>query len=613
MTVAPDANATRKMLAPGEAPRGHASFPERIPLVFGIVGHRDPTSASQPALEQSIARLFQRYRVYEHTPAVLLSGLAEGADQLAAKVALANGLSLVAVLPMPLAEYEQDFETEEAKAELRSLLKRASSVFVVPYAADTTAENVREAKAREKQYVALGEHIACRTQILIALCNGEDTGKDGGTAWVLKRRVEAVAAASKRLRPGDPLVFGPTWQVFTPRRSDPECGGVPGAVTVRVDASERRDRLAWKPVNLTEKIAAIEDVNFDRIMRRIDECNGAADRWSEKTDWGHGVNLCKHYLHPEDQAAQLSSALSSIRSVMAMTDHLAAKLKRQTFKHLNFILGCAAVGGVAVEVFGHLLHPHAQAFADQLVALGVYCLFLLTTLLAYLVYRRTQSRKVQEQFQDFRALSELLRVQFHWTQAGIRKSVAETYLGIQSRALDWIRAAAHLTWLAAGGGLPESTLAQSRGDLPKVIEGWVKGQLDFFRRTRSKDHRRYERAEEQVNSCVNLSIIFAALALVIFVVGAWQAFHENEHIPRPTDFPWGSVALVCMGVSLLAAGLLHFNAHKNAWKEHASHYHEMELVFEQALRQLQSLEKNQSGISPENLESAQAVLDTAWF
>jgi hypothetical protein len=69
--------------------------------VFGITGHRDPRPGDLPALEQRVCELFTQFQQrYPNTPLTLLSPLAEGADRLAARVALRCGLCLVAPLPL---------------------------------------------------------------------------------------------------------------------------------------------------------------------------------------------------------------------------------------------------------------------------------------------------------------------------------------------------------------------------------------------------------------------------------------------------------------------------------------------------------------------------------
>jgi hypothetical protein len=61
-------------------------------LVIGATGHRDLRDEDVPGLEDAVAAIFDRIRErYPHTPLVLLSALAEGADRLAARVAVSKG------------------------------------------------------------------------------------------------------------------------------------------------------------------------------------------------------------------------------------------------------------------------------------------------------------------------------------------------------------------------------------------------------------------------------------------------------------------------------------------------------------------------------------------
>ena len=65
---------------------------------------------------------------YPHTPLVLLSALAEGADRLVARVGLAAGARLIAVLPMPRSLYEIDFKSPVSLEEFAKLVQQADLV-----------------------------------------------------------------------------------------------------------------------------------------------------------------------------------------------------------------------------------------------------------------------------------------------------------------------------------------------------------------------------------------------------------------------------------------------------------------------------------------------------
>lgn len=187
---------------------------ERLPLIFGVSGHRDLVIANVPQLRKHLAQIFAAFRAaYPHTPFRLLSPLAEGADRLAAEVALTAEIGLVVPLPMKQQEYERDFPTAKSLAEFRALLAMAESSWEMPKAANSEIEN------RTRLYAEVGDFIARQCHVLLLLWDGSDNKKIGGTAWVKKRREQWVSAASSPSHSMVPACYGLTIQVVTPRVS----------------------------------------------------------------------------------------------------------------------------------------------------------------------------------------------------------------------------------------------------------------------------------------------------------------------------------------------------------------------------------------------------------
>jgi len=191
-----------------------SSFSRRLPLIFGVSGHRDLRIADVPQLREQLFRVFKRFRAaYPHTPFQLLTPLAEGADRLIAEVALASEINVFVPLPMERKEYERDFTTAESLAEFRALLGAAESHWRIPIRQKPGPEG------RTAQYAGVGDFIARSSHILILLWDGTDNRKVGGTAWVKRRRDHWVRAAADPSRGIDPIGYGPTIQVVTPRAS----------------------------------------------------------------------------------------------------------------------------------------------------------------------------------------------------------------------------------------------------------------------------------------------------------------------------------------------------------------------------------------------------------
>src|SRR5215213_10101869 len=122
------------------------SGPPRPPFVLsvGVTGHRVDVlpDGSIPALRQRIADvlnliedagaelLYMEAACFAANPMTLrfVSPVADGADQIAAEVALDRGWELQAVLPFQRAEYRETLANTAAKERFDQLLERATCV-----------------------------------------------------------------------------------------------------------------------------------------------------------------------------------------------------------------------------------------------------------------------------------------------------------------------------------------------------------------------------------------------------------------------------------------------------------------------------------------------------
>lgn len=189
------------------------STTRRPPLVFGVSGHRDVRPEDAAELQSRIQIVFDRFRLaHPGASFELLSPLAEGADRIAAEVALRSGIRLVVPMPMAQADYERDFVPPGSLDEFRRLLAASDSHFEVH---DT------EADLRSEQYAGVGDYIARRSHVLILLWDGQDNEKIGGTAWVKKRRDHWIKLS--KTGASSPPIFGyaGTIQIVTPRVGNP--------------------------------------------------------------------------------------------------------------------------------------------------------------------------------------------------------------------------------------------------------------------------------------------------------------------------------------------------------------------------------------------------------
>jgi len=204
------------------------NIPYRLPLVIGATGHRDLRDQDIPALERAVAQAITGLkRDYLHddneTPLIVLSSLAEGADRLIARVAMAQGAKLIAPLPLPPDEYLHDFRPglkPDAVAEFNQMLDQALAAPVMRFVGDNSLENVREESRRALQYREVGLFIVRHCHVLIALWNGDERDPAvGGTAEVVSFKRDGIPLEVRPSAPAslDAPEVGPVIHIVTPR------------------------------------------------------------------------------------------------------------------------------------------------------------------------------------------------------------------------------------------------------------------------------------------------------------------------------------------------------------------------------------------------------------
>jgi len=176
---------------------GDAAAP-RSTLGVGITGHRPNKlpKAAIPRIERQLREAMaaiERLPQPADKPVRLISGFAEGADQMAVAAAPATW-TVEAILPFPKQEYLKDFEKSAAddrrdvRSEFLASLAHASFVTELPTPA-----------SRNDGYLAAGRAMVWQIDLLIAVWDGEKP-KSGGTGQIVRESSEA----------GLPVIWLPT-------------------------------------------------------------------------------------------------------------------------------------------------------------------------------------------------------------------------------------------------------------------------------------------------------------------------------------------------------------------------------------------------------------------
>ena len=362
----------------------------RIHLILGITGHRDIPQEDVDKLKEKIKEIFNELKgKYPHTPLLLLTPLAEGADRIAAKAAIEEGIDYAVVLPFPEEEYVKDFpESKDEYYDLRDKEKHKNLKGIFPLKDKMDDDAKKYGPERDKLYENVGAYIARHSQILIALWDGKE-GKKGGTSEIVKFKLKGLP---DEYHPhGDKLDkpdTGPVYIIYTRRKK-----------------SNSED---LKYLKLEKKYP--EDTNeeyFDEIFKRFDEFNRDSGKLNSKK-----IEQSRNEL-----AEDASDKEKFVSHIYANADALAIKYKIR-WKIITACLICLAVFTTFFFIYYSLTNNKYLLLIYGILFILVAILFKFLNLF----------HGFHQKYVDYRGLAEGLRILFFMRLAGIHENVEDYYL-----------------------------------------------------------------------------------------------------------------------------------------------------------------------------------------
>jgi len=524
-------------------------------LTIGVTGHRNLVAGEVPALKQKVREFFLQLRNdFPDLDLQLITPLAEGSDRLVADVAQELGVKLIVPLPMPQAQYEQDFLSPEAVEIFRDSLKKARVIYLRTLG-QVPGRNLDSAD-RSHQYAQMGIFISNHSQVLLALWDGKPSREIGGTASVVHYHLTAVMPGfSKAEDSPNLLADNENDLVYHIACSRDRPDGAPKQGLVPLQAM-------WLTTQFG--LESGEEMPFEyRIMwQRLQEYGRDREKYASRIDES-GANLLEN---APDLALPIGT--STISEQYRIADWLAMHFQ----KRISF--GLIAIHSIAVLI-GLIFIIYSEFDGmDFLVNF-----FLLAFLAGYILYKIGERRQWHRKHLDYRALAEGLRVQFYWSLAGVidvqsAEFAYDNFLQKQDVDLGWIR---HV--------MRNVSLARSRDSMPEagwvdwVIEQWVgdetsqNGQLSYYRRKELEKARRFRRT-------TYLGVITLWLGILIAILLAIAGMDMSAE--------YKNYLLVLMGILPLFAGVRDAYSHKKAEKELIKQYRFMGGILANARRLLDS-------------------------
>ncbi len=539
---------------------------DRLPIIIGVTGHRDLDLRPDydRVLRERVDAIFAKLaHDYPTTPLLLLTPLAEGADRLVAEVARARGIPYRVPLPMPLAQYREDFTTEQSRAAFDTVAAGAETPpYTIPQPASGPA---RDAGERAEFYARVGAHIVRSSHVLIALWNGLPIDKTGGTADVIGFRVFGVP---QQYLPKPSLLdepeIGPVHHIYAARISDPGVARPVGTYTllVRDDTKTGRD--------------------FDAIDERPGE---SADPFALLYARIEAFNRDRSRILGATATVETTSATSRLS---ATAERLASHYQRKAKSALTRLFVATAIAGLMFAVYAGPVPKLHLFVVPYLLALGF----------AVIVFVRANRGRWQDRAQDYRALEIGLNVQHVWDAVGLGESVADYYLGRQRTELEWIPKA-----IGAAHTLDLRLPFDEQYGIA-AVRGFLSEQYAYFagpnggRGATAREAARSRRFEALRRWAFRAGFVFSAALIMFAIVAAIKPalFGAPENLTL-----WHDGLVFLIGVAAIAAALFNDYLERRGFEEHARRYDLMTGMYRRALAAL-----DESELPP--LEAARAVI-----
>lgn len=445
------------------------------PFVVGVSGHRDLHPDSRGPAREALAAILRDLKGrLPDSELRMMAGMASGADLLAVETALALGIGIDAVLPMPVSQYAADFDPDSLR-QLKSLLAHPQVRCIeLPLGAQATrTANTTDAAARTEQYEAVAQTLIRSSSLLIALWDGRSSSLPAGTADTVLRYLGVRSGDS---RSDAELNF-----------QDSSAGAELPARIVYWIPSARIQNGSAAPSSTPCFLAGLSDHTLLRLptmprrlqvhLHSLNDYNREFVRFTSRRRAGATDSLFKDPHVQTVVDARERATLERIDAQYGKADALALYFQRRSdsmFAVLNLV---AFTLGLAYLTYEKL-------FRNRLLLFGYLLIMLASATLYYLLHERRWFAK----HLMCRALAETLRVKFYLRLASGEDLVdAEEVFSLSHvnrfHGFGWI---GHVLIALAS---PSAPRAQRPAEHDAGVESWIDNQCQYFVRKVTRLHR----------------------------------------------------------------------------------------------------------------------------
>ena len=554
-----------------------------IPITLGITGHRDIVEQDLKRASACIEAVITHFRGrFPSTPLLLLSSLAQGADCIAAKVALDAdpNVYLQVIYPFELDQYKSTISPEWIPLfeELHQHERTINSHLI------NQSQNFLTSSEKDMAYLKAGEFIATNAHVLFALKNKATTGKIGGTIDIVEYRkrgcIDLLEVDDSNIRCAEQGVL---YEIRVRRLVDAN-EATPAAIDDKyfitpTRGSEENQKEIMESLGILQpsysKILILKLKGWVRkkhnlvpLPSEIDFLNKITKNLIADFKTSVKTNPPERNRENEELYQILESEKKGVREteniytkhIKAVCDYIASDYQKKYRICLYWIF--------ALSILTGLLHGFEGYFELAPFFENHQYLKYLFAGSAFLVWIFAKNKDYKHVYEKYRAISEALRVQYYWQKAGIQKSPANFFLSTQINDNSWIRGVIRTAWLLDYPKLiqSETLLIKSEiSDLKEIEHNWIQEQTDYLS-IKIKD---FERKIKQFN---RLSNALLGIGVFFLLISNKFVYASLGTIPLSADF-FHSIGTTSLIMLALVKTFVEMNAYEILIKRYEASFH----------------------------------------
>ncbi|MEW6996584.1 hypothetical protein AADZ86_02600 [Colwelliaceae bacterium BS250] len=529
---------------------------------IGVTGHRDLNGKTSQQLSKKINNFIDDIKAnLVNTPVSIITGMADGADRILAKVALGSNLPVQIVLPMPEEMYKADF-SEESWAEYL-LIK--SDPLVTCLTVNTEGIDLEAAQEqgneRNKLYHALGKYLVEQSNMMVAVWDGENTGFKGGTgdvvlSYLKAKKVETDIAAcdiklieeKTQLIRGINSVYWLKVSAETENNHQVEGNSISTCFLTGSQGPYSLVTNASMPAFISDSLDELDAYN--KQCKQLDESGLINTQYS----------LLNDYVHRQ----------SNIENLKAIDEEF-LKADAVALSHQKKSDGQFKLFSLMAAIMGLLFLVYAKIVASKLLLIGYISFFVL----GLVFFKRSAKNKNFTRHLSARILAETIRTQFYLALIGRSSEQQNAKLmdlsGVsQFSSASWL---GHIFKSLHLNSVSKSPQADKQ-NMEFVCKHWLEDQLQYFR-NKTKKLSAHHHKLEKIKSVLFFASALATLALIFFK-------YQLVDIVLFAHVDAKTFTVLLMGLLPFWLGVWEIYQSKMAVKELLWQYRNQSMVFEQA-------------------------------